>query len=142
MKTISPRGGARRALPRAAAVAGALLLLAGAGADAQTARPLEPPRPAITEFRGFTFTWGLEDHIWRLGSDGRATMIYTLRRGLSERNGSMEEGGDTGTWSRQNGQLCVTWQQRRDISGCYTVVPMFGIHVRLVGRYVFEGTIE
>ena len=117
--------------------------LASASGHAQPTQPLQAPRPAITEFRGYGFIgWGLEDDIWRLAADGRATMIYVQRRGLGDRSGSGVEGGDEGTWSMRDGQICVEWRVRRDISGCYTIIRKAGIHVRLVGPVTYEGTIE
>jgi hypothetical protein len=95
------------------------------------------------EFRGYGFiAWGLQDDIWRLAADGRATMIYVLRRGFSERNGSSIEGADEGTWSTHGGRICVAWRVRRDISGCNAIHRRGGIHVRLVGPVTYEGTVE
>jgi len=119
------------------------LFLASAPAHAQPAQPVLEARLSVSEFRGYGFiAWGLQDDIWRLGADGRAKMVYVLRRGLSDRSASGVEGGDEGTWSLRGDQICVDWRVRRDISGCYTIIRKGGIHVRLVGPVTYEGTLE
>lgn len=121
---------------------GAALLLASVPARAQSVHPLQGPRPSIVEFRGYgSIAWGLQDDIWRLRADGRATMIYVLRRGYGFGTSTVE-GGDEGTWSMREGQICVQWRVRRDISGCYAIHRRGGIHVPLVGPATYDGTIE
>ncbi len=122
---------------------GTALHFASIPAHAQSTHSLQGPRPPIVEFRGYgSIAWGLQDDIWRLGADGRATMIYVLRRGYGGFGTSTVEGGDEGIWSMHDGQVCVEWRVRRDISGCYAIHRRGGIHVRLVGPVTYEGTIE
>jgi hypothetical protein len=138
-------------LAQALALAGALFS-ASSPVQARSAKAQAPQGPlppitefrgSVTEFRGYGFiAWGLQDDIWRLKSDGSATMVYVLRRGISDRGSSGVEGGDAGTWSMRDGQICVEWRVRRDISGCYTIQRKGGIHVRLVGPVTYEGTLE
>ena len=138
-----PVTGRRRFRVAAVLVLG-LSLLGGGAALAQSMRPLEGPRPTITEFRGYAFIQaGLEDEIWRLASNGHATMVYGRRGGHAECDaGGGCYGSDAGTWSEASGRLCVSWETRPEVTGCYTILPEAGIHVRLVGPLTFEGTLE
>jgi len=127
------------------AVLGAFAFLSmTVAAHAQSMRPLQAPRSNVTEFRGYAFVKaGLEDDIWRLASDGHATMVYLRRGGRRECDESGGcQGSDSGIWSRDMRQICVRWQTRSELSGCYTIIPKSGIHVRLVGPVTFEGTLE
>lgn len=128
---------------RLSGVFAAALFVLGAGAAHAQPRPFET-QPNALEFRGYALIQaGLEDDIWRLAADGSARLVYLRRGGHAECNaGGGCQGSDAGTWSRANGQICVNWQTRTEISGCYAIVPQAGIHVRLVGPVAFEGTLE
>jgi len=131
----------RRARRLAGLGAAALFSIAAGAAHAQP--QLAAPRPAVTEFRGYALIQsGLEDEIWRLAADGQARMVYSRRGGHAECDATGCDGSDFGTWSGNSGQICVGWRTRTEVSGCYTIVPRAGIHVRLVGPLAFEGTLE
>jgi hypothetical protein len=126
-----------------AVAAGLFFLVANAAAvRSQTIESTQRAPARMTEFRGYSsIGWGLEDDIWRLAHDGRATLVFQRLRG-SGRGSERIEGGDAGTWSMRGDELCVNWNSRRDISGCYRIIKKFGIHVRLIGPVTFEGTLE
>jgi len=95
------------------------------------------------EFRGFGSTRrrALEDMIWRLGPDGTASSVSTIRRGGRD-SGEFIEYHDTGTWRVEGNRLCLNFSSvHSDLSGCYTVDGAGGDHVRLVGPVNLEGTL-
>lgn len=87
---------------------------------------------------------GMEDHVWRLQSDGSVSAVYMRAPIANDRGGSPELGGGTGRWSIQGNQLCI------DVSGimtgrlaCFAIDAGSGNRVTLVGGnslHVLRGT--
>src|SRR5688500_4873493 len=90
------------------ALAGVLVVIASVAAAA----PLGPAelraRASGAEFRGYFLNNGfLENHIWRMASDGSIRATYTRSRGASQQTGYTESGEDAGRWLIAGDALCV-----------------------------------
>lgn len=87
---------------------------------------------------------GMEDHVWRLQSDGSVSAVYMRSPIANDRGGAPELGGGTGRWTIQGNQLCI------DVSGimtgrqaCFAIDAGAGNQVTLVGGnslHVLRGT--
>jgi len=130
----------------------ALIALAAAAISALPAAvsafPLGGPqlsqRIVNGEFRGYSRTnRGLENQIWHFLPDGRIRAVAdarTLRWGGRE---DYLQWQDAGSWRVAGGQVCVAFQgPNRTLDGCYVVDAGDGKQVRLVGPYVWQGTLE
>jgi hypothetical protein len=137
-------------MSKIALVAAALLAaapLATASWSAARAAPLSGgeirARSSGGEFRGFGRTprSQIEDVIWRLFPDGRATSVSILRR-RTPFGGYAEEYRDVGAWRVEGDRLCVRFDTVHGyLSGCYVVDGTGGDHVRLIGPVQLEGTL-
>ena len=96
------------------------------------------------EFRGYTRTYrGFENQIWHFLPDGRIRAVADariLRRHFGDEH---LEWQDAGAWRIEGSSICVTFiGPNRNLAGCYTVDAGPGKQVRLVGPYLWEGTLE
>ncbi|MCW5772230.1 MAG: hypothetical protein KIT16_11385 [Rhodospirillaceae bacterium] len=126
----------------------AVALAAGAAISPSYAAPIGGPllmqRIANGEFRGYTRTLrGFENQIWRFLPDGRVHAIAEAQKMLFNSRNFRQEWQDFGSWRVEGDRVCVAFPgPNRDLNGCYAVDVRFGKHVRLVGPYVWEGTLE
>jgi hypothetical protein len=127
-----------------------IVLFAGATALAPAAAealPLGGPalvqRVMNAEFRGYTRTSrGFENQIWHFLPDGRIRAVgdaRTLRWGREDHL----EWQDIGSWRVEGDRLCVGFRGvNQNLAGCYAIDVGFGKNIRLVGPYLWEGTLE
>ena len=125
--------------------AGAALL---AMAPAASAFPLTGPQLAQRihngEFRGYTRTSrGFENQIWHFLPDGRVRAVADARKTVFRREDYHQEWQDIGGWRVEGDRVCVAFQgPNRNLNGCYAVNAGPRKQVRLVGPYVWDGTLE
>ena len=136
-----------RRLPLAllsAALAGGAL----AAAPSASAMPLSgaqlAQRIVNAEFRGYTNTMrGFENHIWHFLPDGRIRAVADSQKIIVRRENYRQEWQDIGAWRIEGDRVCVTFQgPNQGVSGCYTVEAGGRRQVRMVGPYVWQGTLE
>jgi len=129
----------------------ALILLAAAAAGlpaAAKALPLGGPelqqRIVNGEFRGYTRTnRGFENQIWHFLPDGRIRAVADARILRKPGFDDYLEWQDAGQWHLTGSQVCVSFVgPNRNLDGCYAIDARGGKHVRLVGPYAWEGTLE
>ncbi|MGH7006634.1 MAG: hypothetical protein ACREIP_22025 [Alphaproteobacteria bacterium] len=126
----------------------ALLVVLAAGIAAPAnALPLAGPHLAArivnAEFRGYTNTGrGFENQIWHFLPDGRIRAVADSQR-LLRRELYRQEWQDIGAWRLEANRVCVAFEgPNRNLNGCYAVDARSRKQVRLVGPYVWEGTLE
>jgi hypothetical protein len=126
-------------------------LLAGAAglswSSVADALPLVGPqltaRLVNGEFRGYTQTQrGFENQIWHFLPDGRIRAVADARRQVWRNRDDYLQWQDIGAWRVEGDRVCVTFDGlNRTLAGCYSVDAGYGIQVRLVGPYVWQGTL-
>ncbi|HEY7611285.1 MAG TPA: hypothetical protein VIF14_18810 [Alphaproteobacteria bacterium] len=96
------------------------------------------------EFRGYTRTSrGFENQIWHFLPDGRIRAVAESRKTVWPTQDYRQEWQDIGAWRIEGDRVCVAFQGlNRNLNGCYAVDVRQGKHIRLVGPYVWEGTLE
>ncbi len=128
-----------------------IALLAGAAAALPAgaqALPLAGPQLAQRihngEFRGYTRTnRGFENQIWHFVPDGRLRAVADARVLRWPNQDENLQWQDAGMWRVVGGQVCVGFQgPNRNLDGCYVVDAGPGKQVRLIGPYVWQGTLE
>jgi hypothetical protein len=95
------------------------------------------------EFRGYTSSGsGFENHIWRFMPDGRVTAVYNIRYDIG-RFPHQIDGLGAGWWTIEGDRVCIRWDPgMRRPGGCYGIDVRHGIHVRLIGPEIWEGTLQ
>lgn len=127
-----------------ALLAGAALILP----EAAQALPLAGPQLLQSirngEFRGYTRTnRGFENQIWHFLPDGRIRAVAESRKMVWPGHDYRQEWQDIGAWRVEGDRVCVAFQgPNQNLNGCYLVDARQGKHIRLVGPYVWEGTLE
>jgi hypothetical protein len=101
-------------------------------------------RVSNSEFRGSTSTMrGFENQIWHFLPDGRVRAVAEARKIVWSDTEYRQEWRDDGAWRIVGDRVCVQFHgPNQDVAGCYTVDAREGIHVRLIGPYIWEGTLE
>lgn len=129
------------ALAAAAIAAGALPSLTQA---APIGGQLLAQRIYNGEFRGYTRTFrGFENQIWRFLPDGRIHAVADAQKMVFNSRNYRQEWQDVGVWRVDGARVCVDFHGvNRNLNGCYVVDVRYGKHIRLVGPYVWEGTLE
>ena len=96
------------------------------------------------EFRGYTTTTrGFENQIWHFLPDGRIRAVGESQKIVSRRENYRQDWQDIGAWRVEGDRVCVVFQgMNSNVSGCYAVDAGFRRDVRLVGPYVWQGTLE
>jgi len=96
------------------------------------------------EFRGYTNTSrGFENHIWHFLPDGRVRAVADSQKILVRRENYRQEWQDVGAWRIEGDRVCVAFQgPNQPVSGCYAVEAGSRHQVRLIGPYVWQGTLE
>jgi len=117
-------------------------------APAASALPLTGPQLAARinngEFRGYTLTSrGFENQIWHFLPDGRVRAVADARKTIFRREDYHQQWQDIGAWRVEGDRVCIAFQGlNQNLNGCYAVDAGQSKHVRLVGPYVWEGTLE
>lgn len=85
------------------------------------------------------------DHLWRFNADGTVSGVSFFAR-TGARGGTFSEtNADNGTWSIQDGAVCVQFGgQLSEANGCYHVQTTGGRHIIMTpvdGRGAYKGTL-
>lgn len=122
----------------------ALAAMAPAASALPLTGPLLAARVYNGEFRGYTLTSrGFENQIWHFLPDGRVRAVADAQKLVSRRENYRQEWQDIGAWRVEGDRVCVAFQGlNRNLNGCYSVNSGPRKHVRLVGPYVWDGTLE
>jgi hypothetical protein len=96
------------------------------------------------EFRGYARTnRGFENQIWHFLPDGRIRAVADSRRQLWQGREDHREWQDIGAWRVEGDRVCVSFAgPNHTVAGCYVVDAGPGKQVRLVGPYLWQGTLE
>ena len=126
-----------------ALLAATALVLPAAAQALPLAGPALVQRINNAEFRGYTRTnRGFENQIWHFLPDGRIRAVgdsRTLRWGREDHL----EWQDIGSWRIEGDRVCVGFQGvNQNLTGCYAIDASYGKNIRLVGPYIWEGTLE
>jgi hypothetical protein len=117
-------------------------------ASVASASPLSGPQLAArihnAEFRGSTLTpRGFENQIWHFLPDGRVRAVADSRKAVYPDDDYHLEWQDIGAWRVEADRVCVAFQGlNQNLNGCYAVDAGPRKQVRLVGPYVWDGTLE
>jgi hypothetical protein len=127
-----------------AALAGGALMAATPASAMPLSGPQLTQRIVNAEFRGYTNTMrGFENHIWHFLPDGRVRAVADSQRLAPRRENYRQEWQDIGSWRVEGDRVCVAFQgANQSVSGCYAVEAGWRRQVRLVGPYVWQGTLE
>lgn len=112
------------------------------------ALPLSGPQLAARvyngEFRGSTLTSrGFENQIWHFLPDGRVRAVADSRKAVYPDEDYHLEWQDIGAWRVEGDRVCVAFQGlNQNLNGCYVVDAGAYKQVRLIGPYVWNGTLE
>jgi hypothetical protein len=127
-----------------AVLAGAAAMLPAASQALPLAGPQLVQRIDNGEFRGYTQTSrGFENQIWHFLPDGRIRAVADSRRMTWPSRDEYLQWQDVGAWRVEGDRVCVSFAGlNRNLAGCYVVDSGPGKAVRLVGPYVWQGTLE
>jgi hypothetical protein len=127
-----------------ALAAGAIAAVPAAASAFPLGGPQLAQRIQNGEFRGYTRTnRGLENQIWHFLPDGRIRAVADARILRWPGQDDYMQWQDAGSWRVEGGRVCVAFQgPNRTLDGCYVVDSGAGKQVRLVGPYVWQGTLE
>ena len=115
---------------------------------AASALPLSGPQLAARiyngEFRGYSLTSrGFENQIWHFLPDGRVRAVADARKAIRLRDDYYQQWQDIGAWRVEGDRVCVAFQgPNQNLNGCYAVDAGPRKQVRLIGPYVWDGTLE
>jgi hypothetical protein len=135
----------RKSVVSTLVAASALALIAPAAHAIPLGGPQLMQRIHNGEFRGYATTGrGFENQIWHFMPDGRIRAVADSQKIVSRRSENYrQEWQDIGAWRVEGDRVCVAFSGlNQNLSGCYAVDAGRRYNVRLVGPYVWEGTLE
>jgi hypothetical protein len=138
------RNGSMRKSAFIALLIGAASIVPAAAQALPLAGPQLAQRVHNGEFRGYTRTIrGFENQIWRFLPGGRVHAVADSRKEVWPDHEDYREWQDVGGWRVEGDRVCVFFEGvNRNLNGCYAVEVRRGKNIRLIGPYVWEGTLE